>query len=111
MKKIISIVISLILSISFIGCSNSQSNKTDTNTNVTSKAITLEQYSLIETGMTYEEVAETFEGQGKKTEESGFEKDSNYTITFTWWGEEKDSTAQLTFVNGSLVNKVEQNLK
>ena len=66
MKKIISIVIILILSISFIGCSNSQKNKTDTNTNATSQAITLEQYNNIETGMTYEEVAEIFKGQGKK---------------------------------------------
>ena len=62
MKKIISMLIILFLCIGLIGCNTTQNNKTDTNPNATSKAITLKQYNDIESGITYEEATKILDG-------------------------------------------------
>ncbi len=75
-----------------------------------SEYITLEEYNKIETGMTYEQVAEIVGGKG--TVSSQVESNGYQIIIVTWYGNGlAGSNANVTFTNNEATAKAQVGLK
>lgn len=75
-----------------------------------SEYITLEEYNKIETGMTYEEVAEIIGSSG--TVSSQVESNSIKIVIITWYGNGvAGSNANVTFTNNTVSGKAQVGLK
>ena len=75
-----------------------------------SEYITLEEYNKIETGMTYEEVAEIVGSSG--TVSSQVESNGLKIVIITWYGNGvAGSNANVTFTNNAVSGKAQVGLK
>ncbi|MEW4327101.1 DUF3862 domain-containing protein [Rossellomorea marisflavi] len=64
--------------------------------------VTLEQYDLLEKGMSYEEVTDILGASGKPMMD---ESDESTTKVYAWDGEQTKSFISVTFKNGKLTTK------
>ena len=72
-----------------------------------SGTITMEQFTRVEQGMTYEQVIEIFGSGGKLFSEAGEKGTDYYTVVYTWEGKAIGSSASFTFQNNKLTTKVQ----
>ncbi|WP_226680332.1 hypothetical protein [Sutcliffiella horikoshii] len=82
-----------------VGCSNVENTS----------QITLNEYNQLEEGMTYEKVVEIIGSEGDKGTVDTKEEDK--VEKFVWKGTEDESMAEISFLDGKLRGKWENNLK
>ena len=108
-----SILIFIILGIGtvfFAAMQNDSIQKSVSGVSDNSEYITLEEYNKIETGMTYEEVAEIVGSKG--TVSSQVEMNGINNTIITWYGNGvAGSNANVTFINNEVQGKAQVGLK
>ncbi len=110
---LMSILIFIILGIGtvfFAAMQNDSIQKSVSGVSDNSEYITLEEYNKIETGMTYEEVAEIIGSKG--TVSSQVEMNGINNTIITWYGNGvAGSNANVTFINNEVQGKAQVGLK
>ncbi len=91
---------------------DSQGTIFSTPLNTETVTITPEEYSLINEGMSYEDVCSIVGGEGEIIQKIDFGADKNFAITtYEWTGESDESAvADIVFKNGVVLSKTQSNL-
>ncbi len=93
---------SLLSFVSLIGCSEESERIND-------ELITLQEYSQLERGMTYEKVVKIIGGEGKSMSEEG-EGTTEQTLNYVWDGTAPNSFVSVSFQEGKLLTTMKKRL-
>lgn len=86
-----------------------QEQATESAQKTESKGVTMEQFSQLETGMTYEDAVEILGSEGEVLSETGIA--GTDTVMYQWDGSSFASNMNATFQNGKLVSKAQFGLE
>ena len=113
MKKVLFLILCVVLSVSLISCSpNDLIKGTDADIIKSEASISLDEFSQIDTGMTYDEVCAIVGGEGTLSSSVDIGGSEYKTEIYQWTGDGSiGANANVTFQGGKVISKAQIGLE